>query len=137
MVKHTLDFSLLTNLQKYVTIWLHMTTSATSYRAIADTTRRRILDLLREESLTAGAIAERFPKISRPAVSKHLAILRRSRLVTIEKRGRERVYALNAAPLRAVADWVREYETFWDEQLQALKEYVESEADQEETDAES
>ncbi len=114
-----------------------MNASTTSYKAIADKTRRRILDLLREESLTAGAIAERFPKISRPAVSKHLAILRRSRLVTIEKQGRERLYALNAAPLRNVADWVRAYETFWGEQLRSLKDYVESESTQEESDDES
>lgn len=114
-----------------------MNKSTTLYRAIADETRRRILDLLREKNLTAGAIAERFPKIKRPAVSRHLAILRRSRLVTIEKRGRERLYALSAAPLRTVADWVREYEAFWDEQLRSLKDYVESESIQEESDDES
>ena len=107
------------------------------YRAIADETRRRILDLLREESLTAGEIAERFSEISRPAVSRHLAFLRRSRLATIEKRGRERLYALNAAPLRDVANWVGEYEAFWGEQLQSLKDYVESESTREESDAES
>jgi DNA-binding transcriptional ArsR family regulator len=109
-----------------------MSASATPYKAIADDTRRRILDLLRDESLTAGSIAGRFPKISRPAVSKHLAILRRSRLVATRKRGREQVYTLNAVPLRHVAEWVREYEVFWDKQLQSLKEYVESNAKKEE-----
>lgn len=109
-----------------------MNAFTTPYQAISDGTRRRILDLLREESLTAGAIAHRFHKISRPAVSKHLAILRRSRLVTIKKRGREVTYTLNAAPLRGVADWVSRYEAFWDEQLQAFKDYVESESSKEE-----
>lgn len=114
-----------------------MTTTVSPYRAISDGTRRRILDALSEDKMTAGAIAERFPRISRPAVSKHLAILKRSRLVKVEKRGRERVYALNAAPLRDVDAWVRRYETFWDQQLQALKEYVETEASKEETADES
>lgn len=114
-----------------------MSASATPYKAIADDTRRHILDILRQESLSAGAIADRFPKISRPAVSKHLAILKRSRLVTVERRGREYRYALNAAPLRDVADWVHEYELFWDEQLQTLKDYVESSSAQEESSDES
>jgi len=127
----------LTKPSLYVTIWLHMGTSVTPYKAIADQTRRHILDALREESLTAGAIAQRFPRISRPAVSKHLAILRHSRLVVTERRGREHVYALNAAPLRDLAEWVRRYEVFWDEQMQALKEYVESDSTQEDPDDES
>jgi DNA-binding transcriptional ArsR family regulator len=105
----------------------------TPYKAIADTTRREILDLLRIDPLTAGAIAERFRKkrLSRPAVSKHLRILRQSRLVRVTRHGRERVYALNADPLRAVDAWVQKYEAFWDQQLQAFKEYVEAETKKE------
>ncbi|MGH2523591.1 MAG: metalloregulator ArsR/SmtB family transcription factor, partial [Anaerolineales bacterium] len=71
-----------------------MAALASPYKAIADDTRRRILDALRTESLTAGAIAGRFRRLSRPAVSKHLSILRRSRLVSAKKQGRERVYSL-------------------------------------------
>jgi DNA-binding transcriptional ArsR family regulator len=100
--------------------------AVTPYKAIADDTRRHILDLLRRETLTAGAIAERFGGMSRPAVSKHLAILRRSRLVLAKKRGRERVYALNAAPLREVNRWLVQYQQFWDNQLESFKNYVES-----------
>jgi DNA-binding transcriptional ArsR family regulator len=103
----------------------------TPYHAIADGTRRRILDMLREESLTAGAIAQRFRRLSRPAVSKHLAILRRSQLVVARKHGRERRYALNAAPLHQVADWVSQYAAAWDQQVQAFKAYVEKEAEDE------
>ena len=105
------------------------------YKAIADTTRREILDLLRDYSLTAGVIAERFrrKKLSRPAVSKHLRILRQSRLVLVTKKGRERVYTLNAEPLREVDAWVQQYEAFWDRQLQAFKEYVESGSAKEKT----
>jgi DNA-binding transcriptional ArsR family regulator len=98
----------------------------TPYKAIADDTRRRILDLLREESLTAGAIAGRFHRMSRPAVSKHLSILRRSRLVSAKKQGRERLYTLNPEPLREVEAWVKQYEAFWDRQLQTFKSYVET-----------
>ena len=102
-----------------------------SYHAISDRTRRQILDLLVQESLTAGAIAQRFGKISRPAVSKHLAVLRRSKLVSIRKQGRERIYTLNAAPLKDVSDWVSRYQAFWDEQLESFKNYVESNPKQE------
>lgn len=113
-------------------------TAVTPYKAIADDTRRRILDLLRTESLTAGAIAEQFQRrgrsrggMTRPAVSKHLAILRSSRLVIAKKQGRERVYTLNAEPLREVNIWVQQYEAFWDQQLRAFKDYVESEVKKE------
>lgn len=111
-----------------------MNAYTTPYHAIADETRRRILDMLQQETLTAGTIAQRFRKISRPAVSKHLAILRRSRLVTTRKTGRERLYSLNAGPLREVEAWVRQYEIFWDEQLQAFKAHVEAETEKEQTD---
>lgn len=100
--------------------------SSLSYHAISDQTRRQILDILSQESLTAGAIARRFGRISRPAVSKHLAVLRRSKLVLIRKQGRERIYTLNAAPLKDVSDWVVRYQAFWDEQLQSFKNYVET-----------
>lgn len=110
-----------------------MTTASLPYKAIADTTRREILDLLRLQPLPAGVIAERFRKkrLSRPAVSKHLRILRQSKLVLVTRRGRERVYALNAEPLREVDAWVQKYEAFWDRQLQAFKEYVETESKKE------
>ena len=97
-----------------------------SYRAISDTTRRQILDMLHKESLTAGVIASRFRYISRPAVSKHLAVLRRSRLVLIRKHGRERIYVLNAPPLKEISDWVNRYRAGWDRQLGSFKRFMES-----------
>ncbi len=111
----------------------------TPYKAIADDTRRHILDLLRVEPLTAGVIAQRVrqrrstPKLSRPAVSKHLRILRSSRLVSAKREGREQVYHLNAEPLRDVESWVRQYEQFWDKQLDAFKAYVEAAVEKEKT----
>lgn len=112
----------------------------TPYKAIADATRRQILDLLRTEALTAGAIAQRVrqrgrgKRLSRPAVSKHLRILRSSRLVLAHKQGREQIYELNAEPLRAVEAWVKEYEVFWDGQLTAFKNYVEATTYKEQND---
>ncbi len=106
-----------------------MNTNFPQYRAIADNTRRRILDLLRAENMTAGAIAVavagRSRRLSRPAVSKHLRILRRSKLVVAKRRGREQIYSLNAEPLRDINAWIKQYESFWDQQLQSFKEYVE------------
>lgn len=106
-------------------------TTYSPYKAIADSTRRQILDLLRQENLTAGVIAEQFrrKRLSRTAISKHLRILRQSSLVLVKKKGRERIYTINAQPLREVSTWLKEYEAFWDQQLQAFKDYVESETE--------
>jgi DNA-binding transcriptional ArsR family regulator len=102
----------------------------TPYEAIADLTRRRILDLLRHQEMPAGQVATHFP-VSRPAVSKHLRVLRRARLVREVRRGRHRFYRLNAKPLREVDSWVHRYERFWREGLSALKQYLEDEASSE------
>jgi DNA-binding transcriptional ArsR family regulator len=96
------------------------------FGALADPTRRAVLDLLRRGSLPAGRIAEAFP-VSRPAVSKHLGLLRRARLVEESRHGRNRVYRLNPGPLRVVDTWLDHYRTFWQGNLAHLKSYVEAE----------
>lgn len=96
------------------------------FSALADPTRRAVLDLLRRGSLPAGRIAEAFP-VSRPAVSKHLRLLRRARLVRERREGRRRLYELNPAPLRAVDSWIRQYQKFWQASLTGLKAVAESE----------
>jgi DNA-binding transcriptional ArsR family regulator len=74
--------------------------------AIADPVRRRVLEVLRDEGrLSAGQLAERFP-ISRPAVSRHLRVLRESGLVRDELVGRQRFYHLDASRLAPLADWL-------------------------------
>lgn len=97
------------------------------FRAVSDPTRRKILDLLRDTGpQRAGDIAARFPKISRPAVSKHVRILRQARLVREEVFGRERWYQLNPQPLREMYEgWLRDYEALWSERLRTLKRIVE------------
>src|ERR1700693_1967290 len=92
------------------------------FRAIADPTRREILSLLRGGPHTVGEIAGNF-RTSRPAISKHLRLLRSAGLVVTRKDGTARICRLNAKPLRAVSTWLREYEAFWGESLRSLKNY--------------
>ncbi len=96
------------------------------FGALADPTRRAVLDLLRVGPLPAGAIARQFA-VSRPAISKHLGILRRARIVREQRQGRMRFYHLNAEPLRAVDSWLERYRGFWQSNLATLKTFVESE----------
>ena len=97
-----------------------------AFQALADPTRRAVLDLLRRGSQPAGAIARAFP-VSRPAISKHLRLLRRAHLVCENREGRHRVYQLNPEPLRAVDKWLEHYRGFWTASLTNLKSFVEAE----------
>lgn len=94
-----------------------------AFAALADPTRRSILELLRERpTLTAGAIAARFPRVSRAAVSKHLRVLRQARLVKARERGRERHYSLDPRPLGAIYEgWLAGFAPFWEQSLERLK----------------
>jgi DNA-binding transcriptional ArsR family regulator len=97
-----------------------------TFQALADPTRRALLDLLRRGSQPAGQIATAFP-ISRPAISKHLQLLRRAHLVREHREGRNRLYELNPEPLRAVDSWIEHYRQFWSVSLNNLKTFVEAE----------
>ena len=94
------------------------------FRAIADPTRRAILDRLRAGPANVNALAAGF-SLSRPAVSKHLRILRASRLVEEQKVGRERVYELRSAPLQSAIGWLEGYRFFWQKSLTNLKRLLE------------
>ena len=89
--------------------------------AIADPVRRQILAVLRESPQTAGALAARFP-ISRPAVSRHLRVLRGSGLVEDTMRGRERVYVMTPEPLDEITEWIAALRpaSTWNRRLDAL-----------------
>ncbi len=93
------------------------------FTAIADPTRRRLLDLLAKQPQPVGDLAKRFG-VRLSAVSQHLRLLREADLVTVELVGRERWYRLNAQPLERIADWLSRYETFWQEKLDALGEHL-------------
>jgi len=97
-----------------------------AFHALADPTRRAVLDLLRKGSQPAGQIAQAFP-VSRPAISKHLRLLRRAHLVREHREGRLRVYQLNPEPLKAVDSWIEQYRGFWSTNLASLKSFVEEE----------
>jgi DNA-binding transcriptional ArsR family regulator len=99
--------------------------SATVFRALADPTRRAILDLLRDEPRTVVRIAAGFD-VSRPAISQHLRILREAKLVRERQEGRCRYYTLQPAPLAAVDEWLAAYRVSWQRSLLGLKEYVEA-----------
>jgi DNA-binding transcriptional ArsR family regulator len=94
------------------------------FRAIADPTRREILGILRGGRQTVGEIAENF-RMSRPAVSKHLRLLRTAGLIVTRKEGTANLCGLNAGPLRVIDDWLQDYETFWGESLHSLKKHME------------
>lgn len=93
------------------------------FRAIADPTRREMLELLRERERTVLELAEPF-RISQPAVSQHLAVLRDAGLVSARREGRTRVYRIEPARLKAVDDWLEHYRHFWTEKLWALGQYL-------------
>jgi DNA-binding transcriptional ArsR family regulator len=98
--------------------------SSDVFRAIADPTRRAILDRLRAGPANAGALASDFRQ-SRPAISKHLRVLREARLVIDTRVGRERVYMIDPVPLQRVAGWIEGYRTFWQSSLAQLKRHLE------------
>ena len=98
--------------------------------ALSDATRRRLLDRLRGVEETAGALAAGFD-VTRPAVSRHLRVLREAELVEERRRGRERVYTLAPAKLALPTQWLDEYRVFWSARLRDLKDFVESMPDDE------
>jgi DNA-binding transcriptional ArsR family regulator len=103
-------------------------TTTDVFSAIAEPKRRDIVDLLaRSGEQPVGAIVVSL-QLPQPAVSKHLSVLRKVGLVAVTRRGRERVYRVNAKELKAVHDWTKTFERFWDHQLDRLKEHAERKA---------
>jgi DNA-binding transcriptional ArsR family regulator len=87
--------------------------------ALADPTRRELLALLTGDERSAGELAARFP-VSRPAISRHLRVLREAGLVTCRTEGKRRLYALDTFPLRELDHWLEPYRRFWAQRLDAL-----------------
>lgn len=97
------------------------------FSALANPVRREILLRLRNGPRAAGELAGGFA-IGRPAVSEHLQVLRRSRLVRQELRGRERYYHLDPRPLEEVGSWLEAFERYWSQRLEALETLLDEEA---------
>jgi DNA-binding transcriptional ArsR family regulator len=93
------------------------------FQAIADPTRRSILDMLEEEELAVKDLASPF-SMSKPALSQHLRVLRLAGLVQERREGRMRIYKLNPKPLESVAGWIKRYDRFWNERLDRLGEHL-------------
>jgi DNA-binding transcriptional ArsR family regulator len=89
--------------------------------ALADPTRRRIVEMLAAGALSSGDIARRF-EISAPAISQHLKTLREARLVRVRAQAQKRFYELDPEGITALADWVARIRGFWSEKLDALEE---------------
>jgi DNA-binding transcriptional ArsR family regulator len=98
------------------------------FTAIAHPVRREILDLLTRGEQSASSLAEPFD-VSRSAISQHLGILLDSGLVIREKRGREQMYRLRPENLNQVYRWIRQYEHFWPEKLDALEAFLDTMAE--------
>lgn len=93
------------------------------FQAIADPTRREIIALLARKSLTLNGVAENF-EISRPAISKHIKILRECGLVIIHRQGREGYCEVRLKPLQEVNAWSEQYKRFWSAKLDDLGEFL-------------
>ena len=105
------------------------------FAAIADPTRRAILLRLGAGEQPVTALAEQF-EVTLSAISQHIRVLREVGLVDVRKEGRERIYRLNAAPLQTVFAWVRFYEPFWNDRLNALGDYLDRTAEYDASHAE-
>ena len=94
------------------------------FQAIADPTRRQIINILSRQSLNLNAVAEQF-EVSRPAISKHIKILTECGLIAIKQNGRERYCEAKLQKLNQVSDWVEQYRQLWNRKLDALENYLE------------
>lgn len=94
------------------------------FQAIADPTRREIINMIAHQSLNLNAVADNFD-ISRPAISKHIKILTECGLITVKQQGRERFCEARLQKLREVNEWIAQYQVFWADKLDALETFLE------------
>ncbi len=87
--------------------------------ALADPSRRTMLEMLRDRPATVGELSERLP-IARPGVSRHLRVLREAGLVEVEQQAQWRIYRLRPAPLAELDSWLADYRVLWQQRLDAL-----------------
>ena len=93
------------------------------FQAIADPTRRAIINMIANQPMNLNADAEHF-EISRPAISKQIKILTQCGLITIEQQGRERYCQAKLQKLNEVSEWVEQYRIFWNKKLDALENFL-------------
>jgi DNA-binding transcriptional ArsR family regulator len=96
---------------------------ATTFDVVAEPTRRRILDLLRERSRPVGELVELLG-LSQPGVSKHLRVLRQANLVRVRREAQQRWYEIDPRPLNEIDVWLEPYRVFWSARLDALERHL-------------
>jgi DNA-binding transcriptional ArsR family regulator len=111
--------------RKFPTYYIGMA-SPDVFAVLASPVRRRILELLLERPSTVNTLVVEF-QLHRPAVSEHLQVLRKCKLVRDEKLGRERVYHIEPLRLAEVYDWLKPFERYWRKRLQALNDLLNEE----------
>lgn len=94
------------------------------FSAVADPTRRKMLDLIAERPRPAGELVSHFSSISQPGVSRHLRVLRQADLVSVSVNAQQRIYALKSGKLKELHDWVSKYQVFWEDRLDALEDHL-------------
>ena len=99
--------------------------TATTFELVAEPTRRRILDLLRERARPVGELVELLG-LSQPGVSKHLRLLREAGLVRVRRDGQRRWYELDPEPLAEVDQWLEPYRELWEDRLDRLERHLEA-----------
>jgi DNA-binding transcriptional ArsR family regulator len=107
-------------------------TTTDAFNAVAEPRRRQILDVLAAGERSVTDLAERLG-LAQPQVSKHLAVLREVGLVQVRDAGRQRLYRLDAGPLRSIADWLRPYEQAMSERFDLMDDVIQELKEQEES----
>src|SRR3712207_2020575 len=110
------------SLDSYVTVCLHRRVNA--FEVIADPTRRRIVEMVARRELSAGDIARKFA-VSRPAISRHLRVLREAGVVASRGDAQRRLYRLDPRALDEIEQWIDQTRRFWSERLEALETHLE------------
>jgi DNA-binding transcriptional ArsR family regulator len=100
-----------------------METRRDVFQAIADPTRRQIINLIARQSMNLNAIADNFD-VSRPAISNHIRILHECGIISIEQVGRERFCKIQPQHLKEVAEWIGQYQVLWEEKLDSFENYL-------------
>jgi DNA-binding transcriptional ArsR family regulator len=93
------------------------------FQAIADPTRREIIDLLAQQPMNLNGVAEHF-QVTRPAISNHIRILNECGIVQIEQVGRERICRIQPDHLKQVSDWAGKYEELWTRKIDSFEKYL-------------
>ena len=95
------------------------------FQAIADPTRRKIINVISKQALSLNSVAETF-SVSRQAVSKHIKILTECGLIVMRQQGRERYSEARLKKLNEVADWVEQYRMHWEQRVDSLERYLDT-----------